>query len=174
MLRHIKKWSFDKKLQERRAVRKNGNASSGQDSYKVGILYESTSPEDMQIIQELKLDLKSKGMIVKTLAYIDDKIETSHLVQKAFSKKEVKWDGIPEGPLIDDFLSWEYDYLICPVADMKSSLAYLISLTDAHLKIGCITKNAEDLYDIIIDGCQDKQLSNILAEIFQHLKIISN
>ena len=174
MLDYIKKWSYNRKLQEKKTHQQKVREQRHNPGNKLGILYTSESRDDIQIIRQLKQDFKSRGMIVKSLAYIDDKVDTTNLTQKAFSKNNITWDGIPQSPFVDEFINWEFDLLVCPLPHMKQCLEYIIDLTTANLKVGCNSEGAEEHYDIIIDGCRDKQLNDILAEIFQHLKILSN
>jgi len=174
MLTHIKKWSYKKKLQERKPnVRQedNGHYNMGR---KIGILYELESLDDHTIIHEVKQKLKGEGRIVKTLSYIDQKLEVANLSQKTFSRKEILWDGTPQSTYVDEFLNWDADILICPIKNMRACYSYIIQLSSARMKVGLNCLEAEQLYDLIIDMPYIRNLDEILHEILNQLKTVSH
>ena len=174
MLTHIKRWSYNKKLQERiNSIRTQDDGLFNMGK-RIGILYEIESLDDHTTIHELKQQLKADGRIVKTLSYIDQKIDVASLAQKTFSKKEIKWNGIPDSAYVEEFLNWEKDLLICPLKNMRDCYSYIIQLSSARLKVGLNCDGAEDLYDLIIDMPYVRSLDEILKEILIQLKTVSH
>ena len=174
MLLSIKRWSYNRRLKERQTRIKESKKEPLNYGKKICILYEITDLDDHSVVKSIKQDLSSHGILVKTLSYIDQKIEINSLAQKTFSKKEIQWNGISSSPYVDEFLDWDPDLLICPLKTMRDCYKYIITLSSAKLKIGLNTTDAENLYDIIIDSNPDLQFSDTLDEILKHLKIISN
>jgi hypothetical protein len=141
---------------------------------KIGILYELESLDDHTIIHEVKQKLKGEGRIVKTLSYIDQKLEVANLSQKTFSRKEILWDGTPQSTYVDEFLNWDADILICPIKNMRACYSYIIQLSSARMKVGLNCLEAEQLYDLIIDMPYIRNLDEILHEILNQLKTVSH
>ena len=174
MLTHIKKWSYSKKLKEKRSHIKSPLVQPVNPGKKIGILFELEKLDDHSVVKTLKQQFAKEGRIVKTLSYIDQKIDVESLAQRTFSKKELKWDGVPKSHYVEEFMEWEFDLLICPIKVMRPCFQYIIKISPAKLKIGLNTDHAEDLYDLIIDFSDDKDLSDILAEILYQLKVVSH
>lgn len=174
MLTHIKKWSYNKKLQEKRSHSKSPQVQSVNQGKMIGILFEIEKLDDHSVIKSLKQKFFSEGRIVKTLSYIDQKIDVQAFAQRTFSKKELRWNGIPKSHYVDEFVEWEFDLLICPIRIMRPCFEYIINLSPAKLKVGLHTDLSEELFDLIIDLPESKELSDILAEILHQLKLVSH
>lgn len=174
MLSHIKKWSYNKKLQQKQSEIRPAQIGTVNVGRQIGILYELEQLDDQAIIKTLKLEMGHDGRIVKSLSYIDQKIDIQNLAQRTFSKKELKWNGVPDSHYVDEFINWEFDILICPIKHMRVCYEYIIKLAPAKLRVGINCENAEKLYDLIIDVPADMALAEILDQILNHLKIVSH
>ncbi len=174
MITLIKKWSYNKKLLDRKSKIRLDNGVQINMGRKIAILYEIEDLHDHTIIHEFKQRMKADGRIVKTLSYIDQKIDVGAFSQKTFSKKEIQWDGTPTSPYIEEFLDWDADLLICPIKNIRDCFTYIIELSSARLKIGLNSEEAENLYDLIIDIPYVRTLDEILNEILKQLKTVSH
>lgn len=173
MLTHIKKWSYNRKLQEKRSTISASPFGPVNPGKMIGVLYELEKLDDHTVVKLLKQKFEREGRVLKTLSYIDQKIDVESLAQRSFSRKELKWDGMPDSHFVEDFISWEFDLLICPLKRMRPCYEYIIHLSPARLKIGLNTEKAEDLYHVIIDIPGVHELSDIFDEIFRQLNLIS-
>ena len=174
MLNYIKKWSYNKKLNEKKVQVQRDADTLVNMGKKISILYELDKLDDYNIVHRFKEKLSKEGRVVKTLSYIDQKIDVATFSQKAFSKKEITWDGIPDSPYVEDFINWESDILICPIQEMRPGYEYIIRISPARFKIGLSCPQAEELFDLIIDIPTITKLDQILEEILNQLKIISH
>ncbi len=174
VLSSIKKWSYNKELLEKKdAIGVSSSQTTINTGSKVGIIYAFREGSAEASIASVKDKLRTQNRIVSSLAYIDKKEETDGFTFKAYSRLHLKWNGIPEGPPIDEFLSRNYDLLICPERNIPEHMRFVLNLATSRLKIGINVPESDDLYDIIIDTSPEKDLKYIFMDIFKQLEIIS-
>ncbi len=174
VLSSIKKWSYNKELLEKKdAIGVSSSQTSINTGSKVGIIYAFREGSAEKTIASVKDTLRTQNRIVSSLAFVDKKEDTDGYTFKAYSRTHLKWNGIPQGPPIDEFLSRNYDLLICPERNISEHMRYVLDLTTSRLKIGLNVPCADDLYDIIIDTSPEKDLKFIFTDIFKQLEIIS-
>ena len=174
MLTYIKQWSYNKKLKERKSTIRLDQKAPVNHGSKISILYELEKLENHTIVHKFKERLVNQGRRVKTLSYIDQKIDVGTFSQKAFSKKEVNWDGVPQSPYVEEFIEWDADILMCPILEMRSGYNYIINSSPARFKIGLNCEEAEELFDLIIDIPPSTNLNQRLDAILNQLKILSH
>ncbi|MBL7884451.1 MAG: hypothetical protein JNL69_10315, partial [Bacteroidia bacterium] len=101
----------------------------------VGILFDSSNPEDFELVKRYVVYLREHTKKVKVIGFFSSKnipsLTYSKLEYDFFSLKELNWLGKPTSNIIDNFINEEYDLLIDLNIHDHFALKYIASLSKA-------------------------------------------
>ena len=170
LIKQIKLHYFKKRL----AKELNGftRQRKKQDAVKtIGILFDATSPEHREVINQFADELRSKGKKVRLLAFFNDKHPHEGTPYPYFNLKELTWNGAPKPEIdtVNDFIKQPFDMLYALYFDEKLALDYITVLNKANFKVGVISLYHNDM-DLGVDmnGKLDLKL------LLQHIKFYLN
>jgi hypothetical protein len=142
----------------------------------IGILFhltEDVEPEPLgQFIKKLEQDHKK----VKSLTFLEN--THSHPYRfyiDFFRKDDIKWNGnLEEIPKIRQFLDTQFDYLFCIESEPQPVFNVLLQKSKANCRIGLFDEKRTNLFEIMVDNPDWKDLPHTLEQMLNYLKILKN
>lgn len=140
----------------------------------IGILFEATSAEHREIINQLAEELRAKGKKVRLLGFFNDKQPHEGTPYAYFNLKELNWYGLPkkETVAITDFIKQPFDILYSLYFGEKNILDYITALNKAHFKTGVTSVFHNDL-DLGVDMNGKTDMKLLLQQIKFYLNKIN-
>ena len=172
-MKFLRSWSYNRKLQHKLGL-KSSQSTPIQKGRFVGIVFDYNNEQEVLYIKNLAAQYKIDGFITKVLGFVDEPIDTEKFDFRAFSRKNLGWDGIPEHPDVDEFLSRDYDLLFFAIRSYNPAMAYLAKLSTARIKLGTFHPELKNDFDILLDINLPCKINDIFDQFLTHLKIVSN
>ena len=148
------------------------------DAKKIGMLYDATEESDYEIVKQYVKLLRGDHQEVLALGYVDRKElsrnQFSQLGLDFFTKKNLKWDMIPDSLEVKNFIKEPFDILINLNEGNCFPLNYITAMSKARFRIGRYNKNHIHNFDMMIDAGNSTSLSNFIKEADRYLRIITN
>ena len=139
------------------------------DAKNIGILFDSSQPDQRLIITYYANRLRSNEKKVKMLAFFNDKKPHNNFPFKYFTKNELDWLSRPMSNDVQDFIEAKFDILINLNLKPNISFDYITALSKAHLRVGPLT-NKTFCYDFMIDTKNKLDLRFFIKQIEFYLK----
>ena len=144
---------------------------------KVGVVFEGSitgMPEELKAFMQY---LKTLNLDVYAIGYVDIKELTVGLEQHPtvnfFSKKELKWNGIPNCPHVNEFDGIRLDILIDFSRRELMPLRCVTALAHASFKVGFINY-FNSPFDFVLSVKDSEPLSYIIEQAKHYLTAINN
>ena len=155
----------------------NGNSAKRSiinfaDAHTVGIVFDSSKPDNDRTIHLFAEMLKSKNKEVHLLGYVDDN-KTEHKEGiSVFNKKAVNWYNIPSDKEVTTFINKPFDLLLTALVEPNAALEYIAFQSKAKYRVGVYGRNKTQFYDLMIDTGGKKDLGYLLDQITHFLNQI--
>lgn len=144
---------------------------------KVGVVFEGSItgiPEELKAFIQY---LKTMNLDVYAIGFVDIKELTVGLEQHPsinfFSRKELKWNGVPNCPHVVDFDSIRLDILIDFSRRELMPLRGVTALAHASFKVGFINYHNSP-FDFIVAVKESEPLSYLIEQAKHYLMAINN
>ncbi|MEL6718627.1 MAG: hypothetical protein AAFO82_11085 [Bacteroidota bacterium] len=136
----------------------------------IGILFDATTQKNREEILTYKKKLEKSGKKVQLLAYINSRSKELDYNFPFFIRREVDWRGVPQSKAIEDFATRSFDLLL--VIHPKTSIVfeYIVTLTDARLKVGPYTEDTKS-YDFMVQT-DDSTISEFINQIEKYVDFV--
>lgn len=136
-------------------------------------MYDATSPERCEKIQAFAKQLQDAGKQVTILGFISEKRQNIDVSFDYFCKNDLTWTAIPQGKLVENFLTKSYDLLY--ILHPKSNLyfEYIATLTDAALKVGPCTKDLA-AYDLMLELNKQTTVDDFIVQAQQYCQLLKS
>lgn len=167
MINTIKNWQLRKAISSHKNYNKR-NASIEKNEGK-RILLISTE-EYKSTVDRLASTLRNQARNVDVLYFSESGVESTE--GNIYSKKNLKWSGIPSHEHIDLILSRKYDIMYYLKYDIASHDRYMLELVRSRFNIGPNIENSERYMDLIIDQ-STPDLDDLIFLIKKQLGILS-
>jgi hypothetical protein len=142
------------------------------DARSIGIIYDSTAPDNDITITKFSEMLRNQGKSVEILAYIADKKIDHKGDIKIFNPKSVNWYGIPQDNRVSTFCNKPYDLLICALLTDVWPLEYIAYMSKAKYRVGPFDSHKTHCYDLMIQMGDKKDLKYLLEQMVHFLQNI--
>jgi hypothetical protein len=143
------------------------------DAKTVGVIYDSTNPDNDIIIARWSEMVRNKGKAVEVMAYLDDKKIDHKADVNIFNRKAVNWYGVPIDARVDAFCNKNFDLLICAMTTENKPLEYIAYMSKAKYRVGAFAEDKTRFYDLMIqiDGKHDlNYLLQQMMHFLEHIK----
>lgn len=134
-------------------------------SKSVGLLFDATNAEDLELVKRYVKYLKDFKKKVKAIGFFNvrevPEMVYSKLEFDYFTKKELNWYFKPQPAFVDQFIDEEFDILIDLNFKSSFSLKYISLLSKAKFKVGKFTEEHNE-FDFMIEIPEDKGLKYFL------------
>lgn len=149
---------------------KNSSKTQINKSKRIAFLVDGRSDISLKILNQYIKKLEAKGKYV-SLLFMTDHAEPEKISFQAFNKKSFTWYNIPKAQVIIDFITKDYDMLICFNENHLEQIDAIVDLSNAKFKIGVINGNNE-CFDLVINPVREecwadyiKTLENTLDQL---------
>lgn len=169
MIALIRKWMFNKSLQEHQNFKLKNDFSGVNICNSICIVSNGSNHLSKTATEKYKTKLESLNKIVEILYFIDEKSES----KIGYSRQSIKWNGVPQNEIIDNILNKKYDLLIFLNPIMEDHLRYLVILCNAKFKIGPCFKEHSHIFDLMIDIKDYSDTDSLIKNIDKQLRQLS-
>jgi len=158
--------------------RKNRQVVSFAEARKIGMLYDATSEQDYELVKQYIKGIRTDHKEVFALGYVDKKqLPVSQFAQLGldfFTRKDLKWNMIPDSLEIRNFIGEPFDILINLNEGNCFPLNYITAVSKAKFRIGRYHKKNLSNFDMLIEAGNSTSLANFIREVDKYLRIIKN
>ncbi|MFM2306734.1 MAG: hypothetical protein RLZZ367_1403 [Bacteroidota bacterium] len=120
------------------------------DAETIGILYDSTNPDNDIIITRFAEQLRNDGKTVEILGFINDK-KIDHKADIAvFNKKAISWAQVPQDERVEKFAAKDFDLLFAAFTNVSLPLEYVARIAKAKWRVGVYDDRKTDYYEMMI------------------------
>lgn len=144
----------------------------------IGILFEASSEEDMELLRKYARYLKEERKKYHLLGFVDKNKVPDNLKDSVdmtfFCKKDLNWHLKPAGGNATRFLSMDFDILIDLSSGDSIPLRYICAMSDARFKVGRMSDKGRDIYDMMISLGEDVVLREQFKQIDHYLNMINS
>jgi len=156
----LRNYFYQNKLNEAiRNVKTIHKVTNLTDAKTIGIVYDSTKPDNDIVIAKFAEQMRANGKSVELLGYINDPKVDSKADVTIFNKKALSWTGVPNSDKVKAFTDKKFDLLLAPFITNNAPLEFVAATSKAKWRLGVYTKGKTDLYDMMVmmDGKTDLQ-----------------
>ena len=172
ILDSIRDYFYESVLTQRGANRPQRSITNLNDAKTIGIIYDSTDPDNDVIITKFSEMLRNKGKSVDVMAYLNDKKIDHKADINIFNRKAVNWYGVPIDERVDAYCNKNFDLLICAMTTDSKPLEYIAYLSKAKYRVGRFAENKTRLYDLMIQVDGNHDLNYLLQQMTHFLESI--
>ncbi|MBU0765007.1 MAG: hypothetical protein KJ607_09255 [Bacteroidetes bacterium] len=166
--------SLKRKLKGKNRIRIVHNLYSAKN---VGIIFNASQSSAYDITRSFYTSLTQRGIKTEVLGFVDMKeILDYYTARKGYSffcRKNLNWLGKPKNPVVDEFIGKKFDILIDLSLENSFPTRYIVSLTDASLKVGRYI-NKDSPYDFMIDISKNPSIEYLIEQVKYYLTVINN
>lgn len=152
------------------------NSLGGEDKKfpRFGVILDSEDELLKESFLKLKEDFQLRDTDLMILTCKEEVRKDDIFQGMVFSRKDLNWKGAIKNGEVMNFARGPLDVLISFTENESKLATFLVSVTNADLKIGRIDyEHAPGLFDIVINtGFDEKEV--FLMELKKYLKIINN
>jgi len=168
------KYFLSKKLKHFSRIRQMYTLKTAQTA---GILITPSNPDSFEQIKEFLNYLTKTGVKVFVLGYVDEKKVPDNFIfwkgLNLLSRNELNWAGIPESPVVSDFIDQPFDMLIDLSLHDYFPVQYIANLSKSQFKIGRFA-NSNNCYDLMFEINEDSSLNYYIEHLTYYLNLLSN
>lgn len=151
---------------------------SFKDAKKIGLLYDATDDSDYETVKQYVKTLRGDHKEVLALGFVDRKeLSRNQFAQLGldfFTKKNLKWNMIPDSLEVKNFIKEPFDILINLNEGNCFPLNYITAMSKASFRIGRYNKNHIHNFDMMIEAGNSTSLGNFIKEADVYLRVITN
>jgi len=164
----------------RKKVTKNNrerNIFNLRDAKTIGIIFNSASAEDVDLVKKYDSYLRDMGKTVKTMGYVGLKepaINISWWPGEAYiTREEINWLYEPKEQFIHSFVQEGFDMLIDLNVNGEMPLMFVTASSKAKCKVGRYTERYSNLYDVMIETDETKTLKYFLRNVDTYMEMLN-
>ena len=158
------KYKTKKTQQANLERRKSGSYSNAS---KVGILFHNDEQDKIDEAEKLATLLKMDGKSVKTMAY-EHKSSIKHLPYDTITKSNFDFWGKFIGKPLEDFVSTEFDFLICLDQQPNNFIKSVLAESHAKCRIGRYSEENQNTYEMLFDDSNGGD--QWVEKLYQYIK----
>ena len=87
--------------------------------------------------------------------------------------KDINWYYKPKGVPVDNFINEDFDVLIDLVTNDCLPMEFLQALAHARFKVGKYNEDKKDVYDLMINVKEVKNINYLIEQVHHYLTIIN-
>src|ERR1035437_4331026 len=143
----------------------------------VGILFDATNPDDLEIVKRYVVYMREHRKKVKAIGFFNTKeipaLTYSKLEYDFLSAKELNWFGKPNSAVVKNFIQEDFDLLIDLNVHDHFVLKYISALSKAKFKVGKYNEKDESIYDMMIDADNTQTLKYFLRQVDTYITMLN-
>ncbi len=134
------------------------------DAKTVGIVYNSTNPDNDIIITKFAEHLRTDGKTVDILGFVDDKKIDHKADVLIFNTKNLSWNRTPVDERVEKFADKNFDLLLAAFTEENFPLEYVSRTSKAKWRLGIFDEKKTDYYDMMINMGDKNDLQHFLNQ----------
>ncbi len=155
-------------------LQRNAGFKNLEQSKTVGVIFNATQQDVSETARKYIQTLQKQGLKVKALGFVDSK-QLLDFYKKTdtfdfFSRKNLNWYGKPNNPNTDAFINLRFDILIDLSIVEDFPIQYIVGLSKADFKVGCV-KDSKNYYDFMIELGEKKQLPFFIDQLNHYFEM---
>jgi len=158
--------------------KRSGAAISIDRATNIGIIYDSTSESNYELVKSLVKEFRDDHKDVLALGFYNTKELPSSRFAKLgldyFTKKDLSWKFKPNSVVITNFIDTRFDILICLNIEKSIPLKYIASMSEAKFKIGRYDEHYTYLYDLMISVDESTSLKQYIIQTKYYLNQVKH
>lgn len=171
----IRKYFYVRKLKQKlQQQRANRLLLNMEQALYVGLVYDSTEPDNDIIITKLAEELRNAGKKVVVFGYINDKKIDHKGDIRLMNRQNISFSYVPEENAYSQFVDQKFDLLIACFTTENLPLEYVVALSAAKCRVGMYQEGKEYFYELMVklqpgQGVEDliRQVKNLLKQIHE-------
>ncbi len=142
------------------------------DAKHIGIIYDSTNPDNDIIVTRFSEELRKQGKTVQLMGYIHDTKIDHKADITVFNKSNLTWYTTPKDARVDRFVNEPFDLLFAAYNSGNLPLEFVARLSKAKWRVGPFDEKKTDCYDLMINTSGKTELNYFLQQAAHFLKQI--
>lgn len=142
------------------------------DAKTIGIVYDSTNPDNDIIITKFAEHLRDTGKTVDILAFINDKKIDHKADILVFNPKNLNWNLTPVDERVEEFTAKTFDLLLACFLEDSFPLEYVARTSNAKWRVGNFSEKKTDYYEMMINTDSKRELPYFLEQATHFLNAI--
>ncbi len=134
------------------------------DAKTIGIVYNSTNPDNDIIITKFTEHLRTEGKTVDILGFVDDKKIDHKADVLIFNTKNLSWNRTPDDERVEKFAAKNFDLLFAAFTEENFPLEYVARTSKAKWRLGIFDEKKTDYYDMMINMSGKSDLQHFLNQ----------
>lgn len=130
----------------------------------IGILYDSTNPDNDIVITKFAEGLRGQGKTVEILGFVDDKKIDHKADIQIFNSKSLNWIRVPADEKATKFAGQNFDLLFAAFTVENKPLEYIARTSQSGWRVGSYDEKKTDFYDLMINVGDKKELPYFLEQ----------
>lgn len=139
--------SVESKLEGQKTQRTLTNLK---DAKSIGIVYDSTNPDNDIIITKFAEQLRQQGKTVEILGFVNDKKIDHKADILVFNPKQLSWTQVPSDERVEAFANKNFDLLFAAFTSLSLPLEYVARVSKAKWRVGVYDDKKTDYYEMMI------------------------
>lgn len=142
------------------------------DAKSIGIIYNSTQPDNDIIITRFAEQLRQEGKQVEILGYINDS-KTDHKADVSIiNNNHLNWHLTPVDTRVEKFAEKQFDLLFAAFTGVNYPLEYIARISKAKWRVGTFHQQKTDYYELMINVGDKTEVSYFLEQAIHYLNQI--
>ena len=134
------------------------------DAKTVGIIYDSTNPDNDIIITKFAEHLRTEGKTVDILGFVDDKTIDHKADVLIFNTKNLNWNRTPDDERVEKFADKKFDLFFAAFTTESFPLEFIARTSKAKWRLGTFDEKKTDYYDMMINMSGKNELQHFLEQ----------
>jgi Family of unknown function (DUF6913) len=138
---------------------------------RIGIIFCNDEQKKLNDVDKLSDLLKKDGKKVKIIAQ-ENKSGFKHLPYDTFNDDDFSFWGKFIGKPINDFVTTDYDFLICLDDQPNHMISSILANSQAKCRIGKFEESNESIFEMMLENTANNN-HDWVDSIYEYIKIIS-
>lgn len=170
----LKNWFYNRALKKilKKGLQHNSEGIKTNPAQSFLLIFNGSSPSDVDYFRSLHKKFESKGVKPKMLAYVHSNVDVHDFGMAMYNDIQIKWDGIPKSKLIELVQSRKFDILFNINPEQLPHLHYLSVAASANFKISTLTDLPND-FNLTVKTKANNDLPGIFNQMHSSMEILS-
>lgn len=171
---NIQRYFFNRALAEAISTQQHKHTVINlRDAKTIGILYNSSNPDNDIIITRFTEQLKRDAKTVEILGFVDDKKVDHKADILVMNSNHINWCMVPSDEKPLTFATKNFDLLLCCFTEEILPLEYIAALSKARWRVGVYNERKTTLYDMMVNLDGKIDLNYLLQQMIIFLNKIN-
>ena len=169
----LRNYFYRKSLEARiRGIKALRTLTNLNDAKTIGIIYDSTNPDNDIIITKFAEHLRGLNKTVEILGFVDDKKIDHKSDIIVFNRQNLNWARVPNDERVEKFARNKFDLLLACFTGENLPMEFVAGISQAKWRVGIYNESKTGYYDLMINTNGKNDLQYLLTQIENFLNRI--